>query len=775
MLPRFHPQAVFLALAVMLAPRLTLAQDEAGDALATALRISGNPDGTTPLPAISGVLDPDDCDIFYFRIADPSVFSATTVGTASFNTQLFLFNESGVGITMNDDDPLSASPQSRLSSTFIPLSPGNYYLAITPSDKDPLDKAGMELWNDLPPTTERSPDGPGAPNPLHSWSSSPLAAGAYTISLTGATAVPGKPAPVPACLAGWFAFDDGACDNMGGKEQTSNYAAGGGSNGTYGPPGSGPTDAPNAFASSALFFDGIDDYIDVPNYNTATITSGQAGSFSAMAWINPDAAASTSGNMTILDTKGAGSVGYRFFLRPASGLCGSTAWELALELGLGGTASTIASGICIGKSNWSNVAVTASWGSAASVTPSIRFYTSRNAAGLSQQTTPATTSMPNLPGNNASVVMRIGARSGTPSEYFMGLMDEVMLFKCAISPSVIQGIQAAGAAGVSKVDIQAPWEFASLNESTINIPITIFNSSTDTKTFDLFYAPAPRDGLPYLPCNIDGFFPATFLPPFVVMPPRSSQTVWLHLNPDFRFEGHACYSIRAIDRQTGQTYSDTGTVVDFFNWWASIPPTTDPLIRVVPVGGTINFPFVLRNTGPLPRTIQYKVHALDADTWSMNSPIRIQIPGSPPGNPVFGNALVLPESELVIPVSATLLNQPGVALIHEIALFADVNGDETIAFEEDLASMAVRASSLPLDPCVYGGHGCACVADFDDGSGNGYPDCGVTIDDLLYYLVIFENGVVFADIDDGSGTGVPDGGVTIDDLLYYLLRFEQGC
>jgi hypothetical protein len=27
----------------------------------------------------------------------------------------------------------------------------------------------------------------------------------------------------------------------------------------------------------------------------------------------------------------------------------------------------------------------------------------------------------------------------------------------------------------------------------------------------------------------------------------------------------------------------------------------------------------------------------------------------------------------------------------------------------------------------------------------------------------------------GTGTGTPDGGVTIDDLLYYLLRFEAGC
>ncbi|QQS08695.1 MAG: multicopper oxidase family protein [Phycisphaerales bacterium] len=68
-----------------------------------------------------------------------------------------------------------------------------------------------------------------------------------------------------------------------------------------------------------------------------------------------------------------------------------------------------------------------------------------------------------------------------------------------------------------------------------------------------------------------------------------------------------------------------------------------------------------------------------------------------------------------------------------------------------------------------------CVADFDDGSGTGQPDGGVTIDDLLYYLNAFNAGTLNADVDDGTATGNPDGGVTIDDLLYYLNRFNAGC
>lgn len=66
------------------------------------------------------------------------------------------------------------------------------------------------------------------------------------------------------------------------------------------------------------------------------------------------------------------------------------------------------------------------------------------------------------------------------------------------------------------------------------------------------------------------------------------------------------------------------------------------------------------------------------------------------------------------------------------------------------------------------GSDCACVADRD-------CDSGVTIDDLLAYLIDFEAGDISADLDNGSGVGTPDGGVTVDDLLYYLVRFEGGC
>jgi hypothetical protein len=68
-----------------------------------------------------------------------------------------------------------------------------------------------------------------------------------------------------------------------------------------------------------------------------------------------------------------------------------------------------------------------------------------------------------------------------------------------------------------------------------------------------------------------------------------------------------------------------------------------------------------------------------------------------------------------------------------------------------------------------------CIADTDNGTGTGTPDCGVGIEDLLYYLGQYDAGTTRADVDDGSGTGTPDGGVGIEDLLYYLSRYDAGC
>lgn len=68
-----------------------------------------------------------------------------------------------------------------------------------------------------------------------------------------------------------------------------------------------------------------------------------------------------------------------------------------------------------------------------------------------------------------------------------------------------------------------------------------------------------------------------------------------------------------------------------------------------------------------------------------------------------------------------------------------------------------------------------CAADVDDGSLLGHPDGSVTIDDLVFYLRLFEAGDARADLDNGNNTGTFDNAVTIDDLVFFLRRFEAGC
>jgi T5SS/PEP-CTERM-associated repeat protein len=71
--------------------------------------------------------------------------------------------------------------------------------------------------------------------------------------------------------------------------------------------------------------------------------------------------------------------------------------------------------------------------------------------------------------------------------------------------------------------------------------------------------------------------------------------------------------------------------------------------------------------------------------------------------------------------------------------------------------------------------GTGCVADVDDGSGSGRSDGGVTIEDLLHFLAMYDAGDLQADLDDGSQTRTPDGGVGIDDLLFFLSHYDAGC
>ena len=152
--------------------------------------------GAGSLDLITGVIASEqDVDMYCIRIVDVPIFSASTIGGASFDTQMWLFDANGIGVSFRDDDP--GSLQSTLTGQFV-VGPGIYFLAISSYSNDALNPGGLEIWLDSPFTVERAPDGAGAPGPVVAWNGSGFSSGPYGIRLTGAAF---HEVPAPASLA----------------------------------------------------------------------------------------------------------------------------------------------------------------------------------------------------------------------------------------------------------------------------------------------------------------------------------------------------------------------------------------------------------------------------------------------------------------------------------------------------------------------------------------------------------------------------------------------
>jgi subtilisin-like proprotein convertase family protein len=145
---------------------------------------------------IRGTLDTtDDVDMYAISICTPTTFRVSTEFVTPYDTQMFLFTPDGHGVVMNDD--AFASYQSTITSTFV-TQPGDYMLAISRFDRDPVDAGFSEIWDDANYIFEQAPDGPGAQNPVAAWWGLTFApVGPYTITLQGVE--PAGSCPQNAC------------------------------------------------------------------------------------------------------------------------------------------------------------------------------------------------------------------------------------------------------------------------------------------------------------------------------------------------------------------------------------------------------------------------------------------------------------------------------------------------------------------------------------------------------------------------------------------------
>lgn len=149
---------------------------DAGELISTAQDTSGS--GSGPLTKIDGTITPSNADMYCIKIT--GAFSATTVGGATWDTQLFLFDSAGMGIFANDDS--ASTFQSTISGA---PAPGTYFLAISPFDYDPVSAGGL-IFPSSPFSGLYGPTGPGGASPHTGWTGGGGPASAsYSIFLTG--------------------------------------------------------------------------------------------------------------------------------------------------------------------------------------------------------------------------------------------------------------------------------------------------------------------------------------------------------------------------------------------------------------------------------------------------------------------------------------------------------------------------------------------------------------------------------------------------------------
>jgi hypothetical protein len=178
---------------------------DAGDLPATAQLVSAaNAQACqTPVQRVRGRMDADDVDMFVICITDPAAFSASTIGTTAWDTQLWLFKCDGRGVVHNDDNPDSNQGlQSRIDNrTNCIRERGVYLLAISRYNRDPVSIEGQPLWDPLGSgRAVRCPDGIRATSPVAGWAGETQAEGRYVIQLTGA----------------FFVSENGCCITAGG-------------------------------------------------------------------------------------------------------------------------------------------------------------------------------------------------------------------------------------------------------------------------------------------------------------------------------------------------------------------------------------------------------------------------------------------------------------------------------------------------------------------------------------------------------------------------------
>ncbi len=484
----------------------------------------------------------------------------------------------------------------------------------------------------------------------------------------------------PESMVLWLTFDESAgitCLNSVGGNNGIRYEGG-----TIATAANGPVRTAGQYVGSCLRFDGANDQVRVTDY--ATINFG-TNDFSMDAWVKWDG---RPGTRIMVDKRKASPVtGYSWYL---SG--GIPALQLA-----DGTAGNFAAASAIPSNVWTHLAVTVR----RSATNGLRFY--RDGV-LTDSLNPTSRSGSLTTTSN----LIVGASLVAGNAPFPGMLDEIELFRRALSASEIMGLYQAKAKGKCRPSCSLPY-VTTICSNSVTLTTLVCNDGATTMdcvvSFNPINPPAcgdtswpPLPGSPpppyfvYTPTNLH-ILPHQCLPVTVTItrPPGLYSSI-------FAAPKNACYTMDLFVPATSEHFSCLGTVQNSkFGCpqivigpgnWTNLTFATNIVVHGL---GTNVVSLKITNPTNAPVTLHPQFVVLDQN---QQPDLRVlSLNGLPPGEPVLGQLTLPPDGSADLPVAFSYTDaQPRSP--YQLVLLLDIGEGGALV---PVASVTISYAELPTE------------------------------------------------------------------------------